>query len=116
MVGFAESIISKCDPTPFYARVDIIIDNNNELALSELELIEPELWFRFCPESAHLLAKEVTKGLLIGSFVFSLYIISKGFINKLYTPCGWVISSKIPVTCIIRARKMKVFYSLKDNF
>ena len=62
MVGFAESIISKCDPTPFYARVDIIIDNNNELALSELELIEPELWFRFCPESAHLLAKEVTRG------------------------------------------------------
>ena len=62
MVGFAESIISKCDPIPFYARVDIIIDNNNELALSELELIEPELWFRFCPESAHLLAKEVTKG------------------------------------------------------
>ena len=62
MVGFAESIISKCDPMPFYARVDVIIDNNNELALSELELIEPELWFRFCPESAHLLAKEVTKG------------------------------------------------------
>ena len=62
MVGFAESIISKCDPIPFYARVDIIIDNNNEFALSELELIEPELWFRFCPESAHLLAKEVTKG------------------------------------------------------
>ena len=62
MVSFAESIISKCDPIPFYARVDIIIDNNNELALSELELIEPELWFRFCPESAHLLAKEVTRG------------------------------------------------------
>ena len=62
MVDFAESIISKCDPIPFYARVDIIIDNNNEFALSELELIEPELWFRFCPESAHLLAKEVTKG------------------------------------------------------
>ena len=62
MVDFAESIISKCDPIPFYARVDIIIDNNNVFALSELELIEPELWFRFCPESAHLLAKEVTKG------------------------------------------------------
>ena len=61
MVDFAELIISKCDPTPFYARVDIIIDNNNELALSELELIEPELWFRFCPKSAHLLAKEITK-------------------------------------------------------
>ena len=25
MVGFAESIISKCDPIPFYARVDIIL-------------------------------------------------------------------------------------------
>ena len=60
-VQFGELVASKCKPIPAYARVDIIIDNKNELALSELELIEPELWFRFCPDSAHLLAKEITK-------------------------------------------------------
>ena len=58
MINFAELIISKCSPRPFYGRIDVIIDNNNKLALSELELIEPELWFRFNPDSAKLLANE----------------------------------------------------------
>ena len=60
-IQFGELVVSKCDPIPVYARVDVIIDNNNKLALSELELIEPELWFRFNPESANLLAREIQK-------------------------------------------------------
>lgn len=43
---FAENAIKKCPEQPLYARVDIFYDNNDELAVGELELIEPELWFR----------------------------------------------------------------------
>lgn len=45
-INFAEHIVSTCHPLPVYARVDAIWDNRNELCISELELIEPELWFR----------------------------------------------------------------------
>ena len=60
-VRFSELVVSMCSPIPVYARVDIIRDNKNKLALSELELIEPELWFRFNPDSANLLAKQIEK-------------------------------------------------------
>ena len=36
---------------PAFARVDIIRNNADEPVLSELELIEPELWFRHHPSS-----------------------------------------------------------------
>ena len=39
----------------------IVYDNKNKPSLSELELIEPELWFRNCPKSAELLAMEIEK-------------------------------------------------------
>jgi hypothetical protein len=39
-----------------YARVDAIWDNNNNICVSELELIEPELWFRFFPKAAESFA------------------------------------------------------------
>ena len=42
-------------PIPLYARVDIILNNENEAVVMELELIEPELWFRFKEESAEKL-------------------------------------------------------------
>lgn len=46
MIEFAKNAISKCPEAPLYARVDLIWDNNDAFAVSELELIEPELWFR----------------------------------------------------------------------
>jgi glutathione synthase/RimK-type ligase-like ATP-grasp enzyme len=58
-VEFAYEAIKACPEKPAYARVDMIEDNDGELAVSELELIEPELWFRFRPEAADLLAEEV---------------------------------------------------------
>ncbi len=58
---FAENCVAECSPTPLYARVDVIYDNNNELALGELELIEPELWFRKNPKSADLLAEAISQ-------------------------------------------------------
>lgn len=60
-INFAEKVVSVCEPTPVYARVDIILDNNNKPAIGELELIEPELWFRFYPPAADLFADAVCK-------------------------------------------------------
>ncbi len=60
-IRFAEKVTKACDPLPAYARVDVMWDNEDELAVSEVELIEPELWFREYPEAAELLAEEVEK-------------------------------------------------------
>ncbi len=60
-IQFAEHVISKVKPLPVYGRVDIITDNNNKPAVGELELIEPELWFRFHPQAADLLADAIIK-------------------------------------------------------
>ena len=56
---FAENCLKASPFSPLYARVDIVYDNNNIISLSELELIEPELWFRNNPISANLLAEEI---------------------------------------------------------
>ena len=58
-INFAEECLEASPFNPIYARVDIVYDNNNLPSLSELELIEPELWFRNCPKSAEQLAKEI---------------------------------------------------------
>jgi glutathione synthase/RimK-type ligase-like ATP-grasp enzyme len=60
-IEFAERVLSVCDPVPVYGRVDVIRDNNNRLSVSELELIEPELWFRIFPEAAELFADAFIK-------------------------------------------------------
>lgn len=56
---FAEKAVAACPELPIYARVDVVWDNNNELSLSEIELIEPEMWFRNNPLAAELLVKEI---------------------------------------------------------
>lgn len=58
-IAFAERAVAACDPQPNYARVDIIRDNNDQLALIEMELIEPELWFRMNPKAAEVLAESI---------------------------------------------------------
>ena len=63
-IKFAEECIERCPYDCTYARVDIIYDNNNNISISELELIEPELWFRHNQESAIQLATQVRKLLL----------------------------------------------------
>lgn len=63
-ITFAEKAVQACFEPPIYARVDAFIDNNNQLALAELELVEPELWFRNHPKAADELAngiKELTQ-------------------------------------------------------
>ncbi|MAP01619.1 MAG: hypothetical protein CMD01_02225, partial [Flavobacteriales bacterium] len=56
-ISFCEKVVAALDPKPIYARVDVIWDNNNNLAVSELELIEPELWFRYQPDAADKMAQ-----------------------------------------------------------
>jgi glutathione synthase/RimK-type ligase-like ATP-grasp enzyme len=58
-IDFAEKAISACTTLPLYARVDIMRDNNNNPVLGELELIEPELWFRFHPPAAEMMADAI---------------------------------------------------------
>ena len=59
-IEFAEKAISSCPNQTLYGRVDIFYDNNNELSLGELELIEPELWFRNYPSAAKQLAEAIS--------------------------------------------------------
>jgi len=58
-IKFAKNCINQCPSLPAYARVDIVYDNKNQISLSELELIEPELWFRNNPSSAAKLSEEL---------------------------------------------------------
>ncbi|WP_299124599.1 hypothetical protein [uncultured Winogradskyella sp.] len=62
-IQFAIHAVNACDELPLYARVDIFNDNNGKIALAELELIEPELWFRHHPEAANVLAKAIKEKL-----------------------------------------------------
>lgn len=58
---FAENTIRACYERPIYARVDIIEDNDGKLSLAEIELVEPELWFRYNHEAATILANGIKK-------------------------------------------------------
>ena len=58
-ITFAEEVVARCGYLPVYARVDAIWDNAGRMAVSELELIEPELWFRFHPGAANQLAEVI---------------------------------------------------------
>jgi len=71
MASLAQDIMDRClslcterdwEP-PLYARVDVMCGESGEWMLSELEMVEPELWFRFCPEAAHILAKAIKERL-----------------------------------------------------
>ena len=56
---FVEQAIAQCPAIPVYARADVMWDNQDQLCLSELELIEPELWFRKDPNAAKAMANAV---------------------------------------------------------
>lgn len=58
-IQFAIDAVNACDELPLYARVDIFNDNDGKIAIAELELIEPELWFRNHPQSAMVLAEGI---------------------------------------------------------
>lgn len=51
-IAAAEQAIAACQEGPVYGRVDLVRENSGHFAVSELELIEPELWIRRSPSSA----------------------------------------------------------------
>jgi glutathione synthase/RimK-type ligase-like ATP-grasp enzyme len=58
-LSFAEGAIAAVTPTPVYGRVDIVRGNDGTLMVMELELVEPELWLRFHPPSATVMAAAI---------------------------------------------------------
>lgn len=62
-IQFAERAVAACPEPPVYARVDLFRDNDGQLALAELELIEPEMWFRHHPPAAEALARAISRRL-----------------------------------------------------
>jgi len=58
-IEFVQNVMAKCKTVPIYGRVDLTWDNDNQLALVELEIIEPELWFRKSNTSSKMLADAV---------------------------------------------------------
>lgn len=55
--ALALKAVAACPGEPLYARVDLVWDNADQLVVSELEIFEPELWFRFHPPAATTLSK-----------------------------------------------------------
>ena len=60
-INFAEKVFETCKTKPVYGRVDIVWDNDKNFYLSELEIIEPELWIRNYPKCAERIAIAVDK-------------------------------------------------------
>jgi glutathione synthase/RimK-type ligase-like ATP-grasp enzyme len=55
-VVFAERAVAACPGSAAYARVDVVRDRMGALAVMEVELLEPELFFRFHPPAAQACA------------------------------------------------------------
>lgn len=60
-LAFAEKVVASCPHQPIYARVDFMWDKEGNPLLGELELIEPELWFRREPSAAEKLAAAIKR-------------------------------------------------------
>ncbi len=60
-IELAERAIAACDPRPVYGRVDLVADEHGGWSIMELELIEPELWLRYQPESAKKFARAIAE-------------------------------------------------------
>jgi len=58
-IDLALAAVNACESRPLYARVDIVNDNDGWPAVSELELVEPEMWFRKNHTAAKKLAEKV---------------------------------------------------------
>lgn len=55
-VAFAARAFAACEPAPLYGRVDMVRGEGGRLQVMELELVEPELWFRMAPAAAERFA------------------------------------------------------------
>lgn len=58
-IAFAEGAVARCPAPPAYARVDAVRGPSGRPCVMELELVEPELFFRFHEPAARALADRV---------------------------------------------------------
>ena len=58
LIKQGQKIINAVEGNLLYTRVDGIV-RDGKFLLMELELIEPELWFRYYPEAANVLARAI---------------------------------------------------------
>lgn len=64
-VAFGNAILARLQSRPAYARVDLIPLRSGEIALAELELIEPALYFSHCPSSADAFVAAISRVICI---------------------------------------------------
>jgi glutathione synthase/RimK-type ligase-like ATP-grasp enzyme len=62
-VALAQKVMAQCPDMPAYGRVDIVWDDQGQPMVSELEIIEPELWVRQAPWSAEVFACAIAEEL-----------------------------------------------------
>lgn len=62
-IRFAEAVVAACPSLPVYARVDIFWNEEGKTMLGEVELIEPEMWFRTDEKSATRFASAILEKL-----------------------------------------------------
>lgn len=60
VTAVAEQVVAASPIAPLYARVDLVETGRGPL-LMELEVIEPELFYRFCPDAAERLAEALLR-------------------------------------------------------
>jgi glutathione synthase/RimK-type ligase-like ATP-grasp enzyme len=58
-IEFVQNVMAQCKTVPVYGRVDATWDNDDNLALVELEIIEPELWLRESANAPNMITKAV---------------------------------------------------------
>lgn len=58
-LALAREAIGVCEPSVVYGRVDMVADHRGQPVVMELELVEPELWFRRNPTAADALAEAI---------------------------------------------------------
>jgi glutathione synthase/RimK-type ligase-like ATP-grasp enzyme len=66
LISVAQGCVAACEEPPLYARVDLVRNPQGHWALMELELIEPELFFRFHRPAADALAEALVTRLESG--------------------------------------------------
>ena len=62
-IELAHAALAAAPATAIYARVDMVRDNEGELAIIELELIEPALWLQHAPDGGESFAAALRSAL-----------------------------------------------------
>lgn len=62
-----EQVLQTLSAVPLYARVDSVRDDRRDFVVMELELIEPSMYFRTCPEAPGRFARAIDERFAVSS-------------------------------------------------